>query len=129
MSERPVTRLYGIKNCDSCRKAMKLLNDLGTDYEFVDLRESPPGIETLNRWAEKAGTGRTGWQLLLNRRSRTWKQLDESVRQIDNQEDACQLMEQNPLLVKRPVLEAADFFAVGLNPGQLKSRFGNQKKR
>ena len=108
---------------------MKLLNDLATDYEFVDLRESPPGIKTLNRWADKAATDKPGWQVLLNRHSRSWRQLDESLRQIDDQEAACQLMQQNPLLVKRPVLEAADFFAVGFDADELEYEFGKYNKK
>ncbi len=126
MSEQRVTRLYGIKNCASCRKAMKLLSDLGKDYEFVDLRGSPPGLTTLGRWAAKATTDLLpGWQVLLNRRSRSWQQLDESRRQIETQEAAFQLMQQNPLLVKRPVLESADFFSVGLDPAAMKGHFGD----
>jgi arsenate reductase len=124
VSERRVIRLYGIKNCDSCRKALKLLDELGTDCDFVDFRDSPPDLPTLNRWAAKAATG---WQALLNRRSKSWQQLDESLRQINGQEAACQLMLQNPLLVKRPVLEAADFFAVGLHPGELEKHFGKNR--
>ena len=125
-----MTRLYGIKNCDSCRKAMKLLSDLGKHYEFVDLRASPLGLATLDRWAAKATTDRLpGWQVLLNRRSRSWKQLDESRRQIDDREAACHLMQQNPLLVKRPVLEGDDFFSVGFDPVQMKGHFDKKNRQ
>ncbi len=106
---------------------MKLLNDLATDYEFVDLRASPPAIQTLNRWADKAAGNKPGWQVLLNRHSRSWRELDESRRQIDDQEAACQLMQKSPLLVKRPVIEAADFFAVGFNADELENEFGKSR--
>ncbi len=109
---------------------MKLLDDLRTDYEFVDIRQSPPGLATLDRWVAKAATDLLpGWQVLLNRRSRSWQKLDESRRQVDDRGAACLLMQQNPLLVKRPVLEASDFFSVGLNPAAMKGHFGKKNKR
>ncbi len=121
-----MTRLYGIKNCDSCRKAMKLLSDLGKDYEFVDLRASPPELATLDRWAAKAATDLLpGWQVLLNRRSRSWQLLDESRCQIETEDAAFHLLQQNPLLVKRPVLESVDFFSVGFDPAAINGHFGN----
>ena len=108
---------------------MKLLDDLRTDYEFVDIRQSPPGLATLDRWVAKAATDLLpGWQVLLNRRSRSWQKLDESRRLVDDRGAACLLMQQNPLLVKRPVLEASDFFSVGLNPAAMKGHFGKKNK-
>lgn len=84
--------IYGLKACDTCRAAAKAL----PGAEFVDIREAPPGPEVLARWSEELGEG------LVNRRSTTWRGLDEAARGLP----AAELIAAHPAVMKRPVIEA-----------------------
>ena len=64
------TTLYGLKNCDTCKKATKWLDRFGVPYTFVDYRDDRQSPETLRDWATKAG----GWDTLINKSSTTWRQ-------------------------------------------------------
>src|SRR3546814_8969872 len=65
------TTLYGLKNCDTCRKARKWLDRFGVAHEFIDYRDEKPSPETLVEWDRQAG----GFESLLNNSSTTWRQL------------------------------------------------------
>ena len=99
-------RVNGLKNCDTCRKALRELRDAGWDVDFRDLRENPPTAGELGKWWKDLGGA------LLNTRSTTWRALDESARQSDPQV----LMSEHPTLIKRPVLETADQLLLGWTP-------------
>lgn len=105
--------LYGIPNCDSCRKARKWLDQQSKQYRFHDLRADGLDIETLTRWAD-----RTDWQQLLNTRSLTWRKVPQDDREGITMGSAISLMLVQPTLVKRPVLEAEEFVAIGFSPEQ-----------
>lgn len=105
--------IYGLKSCDSCRKAVKLLDAGGASYRFHDLRADglPPG--RLDAWV-----ARLGWEALLNRRSTTWRELPAAQKENLDAARAAALMSGHPTLIKRPVVEAGDSLIVGLAPGQ-----------
>ena len=103
-------KLYGIKNCDSCRAARRFLADHGLPYEFSDLRDIPPSKSQVEAWLD-----RSDWKILLNRRSRTWKSLAPDERAVSDREQVARLMRAHPLLIKRPVLVADEFFDVGFD--------------
>jgi len=63
-------KLYGIKTCDTVRKARKYLKEYGIDYTFVDMRESSVGCETIDRWLEQVEIG-----TLFNKRGTTYRKL------------------------------------------------------
>src|SRR5690606_30641155 len=69
-----MTTLYGLKNCDTCKKATKWLDRFGVPYTFVDYRDNKPSPETLVEWAGKAG----GFDALVNKSSTTWRQLPDN---------------------------------------------------
>lgn len=110
--------LYGIKNCDSCRKAIKWLEAHGISYRFHDLREDGLDIQMLERWS-----GRIDWHKLLNTRSTTWRGLPEKEREEMNKNRALAAMMKHPTLVKRPVLEGTEFIAVGFKPDAYTASF------
>lgn len=110
--------LYGIKSCDTCRKARKWLTEHSYDYRFHDLRDDGLDAKTLERWA-----GRIDWQKLLNTRSLTWRRLPEVDRADMSEEDALASMLEQPTLVKRPVLECSKFIAVGFTPKNYRDIF------
>ncbi len=104
-------RLYGIKSCDTCRKARKWLDEQGRAHDWHDLREDGIDAETIRRWLDA-----TGPEILVNRRSTTWRGLDENERaRAMNSETAPALLVEHPTLIKRPVVESGDRVLVGFN--------------
>ena len=102
--------VYGIKSCDTCRRAKKFLEKRNIDFRFHDLREDGLDIQMLERWS-----ARIDWERLLNRKSLTWRKIPEADRGDMTKDRAFATMLQHPTLVKRPVLEHRAFFAVGFS--------------
>ncbi len=102
--------VYGIKSCDTCRRAKKFLEDRNIEFRFHDLREDGLDIQMLERWS-----ARIDWERLLNRKSLTWRKIPEADRTDITKERAFAAMLDQPTLVKRPVLEHPSFFAVGFS--------------
>ena len=100
--------LYGIKNCDTVKKARKWLESETIPYSFHDFRQDGLDQETLRQWCKKIG-----WNTLLNRRSTTWKKLPEEIKQKIDETTAIQHMLANPTLIKRPVLVIGDNILCG----------------
>jgi Spx/MgsR family transcriptional regulator len=105
--------VYGLKACDSCRKALKLLQGSGQAHRFHDLRGEglPPG-------QPEAWMAELGWETLLNRKSTTWRELPEAEKQGLDATAAAGLMKRHPTLIKRPVIEAGDTLLVGIGAPQ-----------
>ena len=95
-----MTTMYGIKNCDTVRKARKWLDINGIDYQYHDFREDGLDQDAVAGWIDELG-----WQNLLNRRSASWKALDEDARQNMNEESAHKAVLLHPTLIKRPLLD------------------------
>ncbi|WP_375205397.1 Spx/MgsR family RNA polymerase-binding regulatory protein [Hyphococcus sp.] len=92
--------LYGLKNCDTCRKAKKALDGAHVRYAFHDVREEPPTKMQIGRWAKAAG-----WEKLLNKSSTTWRGLSDAEKDGVTEKKALALMAAHPTLIKRPVIE------------------------
>ncbi len=107
---QPVTTLYGIKNCDTVKKARKWLDQQGADYQFHDFRETPITQRQVKAWIEQLG-----WDTVVNKRSTSWKQLSEEQRNSMNESSAIAAIMENPTLVKRPLLDRDGEFSVGFN--------------
>lgn len=105
--------LYGLKNCDTCRKAWRLLDAAGVGHGFVDLRDTPVDAARLAQWLETVG-----WQTLVNKRSRSWRALDAYQRETLDAHSTLELLGQHPTLIKRPVLELPNDLIVGFNPSR-----------
>ncbi len=108
--------VYGIKSCDTCRKARKYLSDNDIKHAFHDVREDGLNIQMLERWAD-----RIEWETLLNRRGLTWRKIPEVDRNGMNRAKALAAMIDNPTLIKRPLFEHDDYIAVGFS----EKRFGD----
>ncbi|MBY5993929.1 ArsC family reductase [Ferrimonas balearica] len=100
--------LYGIKSCDTVRKARKHLEQQGQAHTFHDFREAGLDAARLERWLTQVP-----YTTLLNTRSTSWRALDEADKQDLDADKAKTLMLANPTLIKRPVLEAGDALLVG----------------
>ena len=103
-------KVFGIKSCDTCRKARKYFAENDIEFKFHDVRDDGLDIQMLERWA-----GRIDWEKLLNKQSLTWRKIPEVDRNDMTQSRAFALMIENPTLVKRPVLESEVFIAVGFS--------------
>ena len=98
--ESALITLYGIKNCDTVKKARKWLDAQGIDFRFHDFRE-----DGLERDAVAGWIAELGWETLLNKRSTSWKALDESARQAMDANAALEAILNQPTLIKRPLLD------------------------
>jgi arsenate reductase (glutaredoxin) len=103
--------LFGIKNCDTMKKAMNWLSEHGVAYAFVDYKKAGVAEEHLPDWAARAG-----WEVLLNRRGLMWKKLSDAERADVDEAKALALMAQYPALIKRPVLDTGKDLLVGFAP-------------
>lgn len=96
--------MYGIKNCDTIKKARKYLDANGVAYQFHDYRADGLEADLLQSFSDTLG-----WEALLNTRGTTWRKLDEATRSaVDNAAAAQQLMLAQPAMIKRPLLCRAD---------------------
>jgi arsenate reductase len=102
--------LYGIKNCDTVKKARKWLENHAIDYQFHDFRTDGLTPEIINNWFEAVD-----WESLVNRRSTSWRQLNDSRKEGLNQQSAATLLLENPTLIKRPVLDTGREILVGFS--------------
>ena len=92
--------LYGIKNCDTVKKARKWLDLHGIEYAFHDFREDGLDAGQVEQWLRELG-----WENLVNRRSTSWKALDEKARQTMDDATALRAILAQPTLIKRPLLD------------------------
>jgi arsenate reductase len=106
-----MTKLYGIKNCDTMKKAMNWLTDNGVAYEFIDYKKAGVAETNLPDW-----NARAGWEKLLNTRGLMWKKLSDEERAAVDEKKALKLMAQYPALIKRPVLDTGTRLLVGFTP-------------
>lgn len=100
--------LYGIKNCDTVKKARQWLDRNAIDYRFHDLRNDGLSPQLIRHWIEKSG-----WKTLLNQRSTSWRQLNDEQKSDLTEAKAIQLMLESPTLIKRPVLDTGNHVIVG----------------
>lgn len=108
-------KIHGIGSCDACRKARKWLVEQGLDFDWIDLRESPPLQADIERWLDAIGA-----ETLVNRRSTTWRGLGESERPALYSLAVIGLLEKNPTLIKRPLFEFNNQFSAGFGDAQRK---------
>lgn len=110
--------VYGIRACDTCRKALKWLDAKGVEHHFHDLRADGLDAERVHSWLASEFADK-----LVNRRSTTWRGLDDAQRAASGEQLAALLL-QHPTLVKRPVFTAGpaatdEVLAVGFDPTAL----------
>ena len=103
-----MTTLYGIANCDSIKKARRWLNDHHIEYQFHDYKKQSLTEQKLQQWVQQVG-----WEILLNKRSTSWRKLDEQHKISVDEPSAIQIMLNNPSIIKRPVLDFKGNLIVG----------------
>jgi len=114
-----MTTIYGIKNCDTMKKARTWLETHKAVADFHDYKASGIDKATLEGWAKKVG-----WDVLLNRAGTTFKKLPDADKDGVTEKKAVALMLAQPSMIKRPVLDAKGKLTVGFKPEIYKALFG-----
>jgi Spx/MgsR family transcriptional regulator len=112
--------LYGIKNCDTVKKARKWLEERGIEYTFHDFREDGLVEDQVRAWLAEID-----WQELINRRSTSWKALDRATRDNMNADRALTAILQQPTLIKRPLLDTGRQRFIGFSAERYDSIFSH----
>jgi Spx/MgsR family transcriptional regulator len=107
----PRAILYGIRNCDTMKKARTWLEAHHVDYEFHDYKTAGIEKQKLADWARLVG-----WETLLNRAGTTFRKLPEEAKQQLDERRAIELMLAQPSMIKRPVIEHGKALLVGFDP-------------
>ncbi|WP_373185516.1 ArsC family reductase [Halopseudomonas sp.] len=103
--------LYGIKACDTMKKARTWLDTQGVEYRFHDYKMEGIGADTLSAWCSEHG-----WEIILNRQGTTFRKLSEAEKSDISTDRAIALMQANPSMIKRPVLDIGSRRLVGFKP-------------
>src|ERR1700739_3934914 len=111
-------KVYGIPNCDTIKKTKDWLNKKSISFEFYDYKKEGISTEKLKAWSDKAG-----WELLLNKRGTTWKELPAAQQaKVTDAKTAIEVMRENPSMIKRPVIETKNGILVGFDEEQFKKQ-------
>ena len=105
------TTVYGIKNCDTMKKARAWLEAKGVDYTFHDYKVDGIDKPRLETWMKAVG-----WETLLNRAGTTFRKLPDTAKENLDERKALKLMLEQPSMIKRPVLEKGKTLLVGFSP-------------
>jgi arsenate reductase len=109
-------KIYGIPNCDTMKKAMAWLNKKKIAYEFHDYKKWGVPEKELKQWVEIAG-----WEVVLNKRSTTWKGLSDKMKKSLNEYSSIRIMMENPSSIKRPVLVNGKALIIGFKEDEYKN--------
>ncbi|WP_424812699.1 ArsC family reductase [Roseococcus sp. YIM B11640] len=112
------TTIYGIKNCDTMKKARSWLDAKGVPYAFHDYKAEGIDAATLRGWAAQVG-----WEKLLNRAGTTFRKLPDAARENIDEAKAIALMVEQPSMIKRPVLARGKKLLVGFSPDAYAKEF------
>ncbi|PCI73388.1 MAG: arsenate reductase [Gammaproteobacteria bacterium] len=110
--------MFGIKNCDTVRKAIRWLAEREIDSQFYDLKTEELADELIIEWLDHVGEDK-----LINRRGLTWRKIDAEDKILNNQEAYISLVKKYPTVVKRPVVFNGKFWSVGFKPDEWNDMF------
>ncbi|MGQ3101232.1 MAG: ArsC family reductase [Sphingopyxis solisilvae] len=110
--------LYGIPNCDTVKKARRWLDQQGVAYRFHDVRKNGLDAARLQGWIDALG-----WEKLLNKAGTTFRKLPDDAKTGLDSAAAKALMLEQPAMIRRPVVEAADAVSVGFAAADWQARF------
>lgn len=102
--------LYGIRGCDTMKKALAWLDEHGIAYRFHDYRRDGLDADRLRAWVAELG-----WEAMINRRGTTWRNLPAAVREQLDTEQAIALMLEQPALIRRPLLDTGSLRHLGFS--------------
>jgi arsenate reductase len=101
--------LYGIKNCDTVKKASTWLENNNIEYNFHDFKKDGVDKALLSAWVDELG-----WEVLVNKRGTTWRTLSDSAKEsVVDKNSAIKIMLENPSVIKRPVVDSGSRRVIG----------------
>lgn len=113
-----MTYVYGIKNCDSMKKAMLWLSQNNIEFQFHDYRKDGLDEALLSQWISELG-----WEKVINKRGTTWRALEDSVKSSMNNEAAIAHALAQPAMIKRPLLIHQDMITLGFKAADYEAIF------
>lgn len=111
--------LYGIRNCDTMKKARAWLDAQGVAYRFHDYQRDGLDETRLRGWVDELG-----WEALVNRRGTTWRKLPEAVREQMDSAAAIRIMLENPSIIRRPLLDTGEVRHLGFSEADYQRMLG-----
>jgi Spx/MgsR family transcriptional regulator len=111
--------LYGIRNCDTMKKARAWLDARGVDYHFHDYKRDGLDAALLRGWVDELG-----WEALVNRRGTSWRKLPEDVREQMDTEAAIRVMLETPSIIRRPLLDTGQVRHAGFSEADYERLLG-----
>jgi Spx/MgsR family transcriptional regulator len=114
--------IFGIKNCDTMKKARAWLDEHGVEYAFHDYKTQGIDAAHLRRWTAEAG-----WETVLNRAGTTFRNLTDAQKTGLDERKAIALMLEQPSMIKRPVLEVEGRLLIGFKPEEYARVFGKER--
>lgn len=111
MTKQQSITIYGIKNCETVKKARAWLDDRGVEYTFHDYKTAGVDRERLERWCREHG-----WEKICNRAGTTFRKLPDAAKSNLTEAKAMKLMLEQPSMIKRPIAEVGDRSFVGFSP-------------
>jgi arsenate reductase len=112
-----MTTVYGIKNCDTMKRAFAWLDEHGIAYAFHDYKKLGADEALLKKWAARAG-----WEKLINTRGPSFRKLPPEKQANLTEEKAIALMLENPSMIRRPIVESGRTLLIGFDPDEYASR-------
>ncbi|TLU75449.1 ArsC family reductase [Mannheimia varigena] len=112
------TLVYGIKNCDTVKKALKWLEENNQQPKLHDYRADGLNADWLMEMEAKFG-----WENLVNKRSTTWRNLDDEIKNNLNRETALKVLTEQPTLIKRPIVIQNEIALIGFNEKEYQAAF------
>ncbi len=116
--------IYGIKNCDTMKKAIKWLNDNEIDYALHDYKK-----DGIHEAVLENAIDIHGWELVINKRGTTWRNLSDEQKNTMNADSALKIAEENPSIIKRPLLVFNDVPHLGFKPEHYGKIFAHTDKK
>ena len=104
------TTIYGIKNCDTIKKARSFLDQHNVEYTFHDYRVDGTDKKLIAAWVKTHG-----WETVLNKRGTTWRNLDDKIKASIDESNVVDLLVEHPAMIKRPVLASGRQSLVGFS--------------
>lgn len=104
-------KVYGIKNCDTMKKALKWLDSKDIEYDFHDYKKLEPDVTVL-----KNAIKNHSWDVVINRRGTTWRQLPDDIKNNMTETMAVKIAMENPSIIKRPLLVHDNEIHLGFSP-------------
>jgi Spx/MgsR family transcriptional regulator len=117
-AEAMTLTMFGISNCDTVKKARRWLDEQNVAYRFHDVREDGLDAARLQGWIDALG-----WEKLLNKAGTTFRKLPDAQKEGLDAASAKALMLDQPAMIRRPVVEAADAISVGFSAADWQARF------